>query len=61
MEDDYKTTFVVELAPREVWEALTRRTADAPGGARDEVHYVLPGFPSFVPLEVPSLTGGLAL
>jgi hypothetical protein len=49
MNDDFETTFVVELAPAEVWEALTRRTVVADG----KQHYVLPGFPSLVPLEVP--------
>jgi hypothetical protein len=49
MKDDFEATFVVEMAPREVWEALTRRGVEA-DGAR---HYVLPGFPSLPPLEIP--------
>ncbi len=50
MKDDFEATFVVDLAPDEVWETLTRRTLEAdPGG---EVHYVLPGFPSFTSLPL---------
>jgi len=49
MNDDFEATFVVEMAPREVWEAITRRVVEA-DGAR---HYVLPGFPSLPPLDVP--------
>lgn len=53
MNDDFEATFVVDLAPDEVWEALTRRTVEAePDGAGD-VHYVLPGFPSFAALPHP--------
>jgi len=50
MSDDFEATFVVDLAAEAVWEALTERTVDSdePG----EVHYVLPGFPSLVPLDV---------
>ena len=51
MKDDFEATIVVELAPAEVWAALTERTV--PGEAGDEVHYVLPGFPSLPPLDVP--------
>lgn len=47
--DAFRTSFVVELAPQEVWEALTRRTVPSEDGA---LHYVLPGFPSFPPLDV---------
>lgn len=49
MSDDFEATFVVEIAPREVWEALTRRVVEAEG----QRHYVLPGFPSLVPLDLP--------
>ena len=49
MKDDYEVMFVVELAPKEVWDALTRQTIQADG--ENEIHYVLPGFPSFEPLE----------
>lgn len=49
MQDDYETTFIVELATAEVWEALTRQPLHAEGEAAEEKHYVLPGFPSFVP------------
>lgn len=51
MKDEFEATFVVDLAPKEVWEALTRRTTG--GGRADDVHYVLPGFPSLTPLDVP--------
>jgi len=51
MKDDFEATFVVELAPEEVWEALTRRTV-AGDGEDDAKHYVLPGFPSMPPLEI---------
>jgi len=53
MSDDYEATFVVELAPTKVWEALTRRTVEASSGAEGETHFVLAGFPSFVALDVP--------
>lgn len=49
MKDDFEATFVVEIAPEEVWRALTERTLE--GAA--ELHYVLPGFPSFRELPVP--------
>lgn len=50
MKDEFEATFVVEMGPDAVWEALTERTID--GDAAGEVHYVLPGFPSLVPLGV---------
>ena len=50
MKDEFEATFVVELATDAVWEALTSRTVS--GDADDEVHYVLPGFPSLAPLDV---------
>lgn len=56
MRDDFEATFVVDLPPDEAWEILSRRTI---GGDTDgEVHYVLPGFPSFaqLPLEGASCT-----
>lgn len=52
MKDDFEATFVVDLAADEVWDALTRRTVQGDGGS-DDVHYVLPGFPSFQPLPHP--------
>ena len=52
MKDDFEATFVVDLAPDEVWETLTRRTLQADPGSEAEVHYVLPGFPSFAPLPL---------
>ena len=52
MKDDFEATFVVEMAKDDVWEALTRQTVEADDGGSD-VHYVLPGFPSFPPLDVP--------
>lgn len=52
MKDDFEATFVVDLAADEVWDALTRRTVEGDGGSED-VHYVLAGFPSFAPLDVP--------
>ncbi len=49
MKDEFKVTFVVELAPKEVWEAITQRThTDESGG----LHYILPGFPSISSLDV---------
>jgi hypothetical protein len=50
MKDDFEATFVVDLATDEVWDALTRRTTP---GDEGELHYVLAGFPSFAPLDVP--------
>ena len=50
MKDDFEATFVVDVAPDEVWDALTSRTIK--GETDGELHYVLPGFPSFHPLEV---------
>lgn len=50
MSDDFEATFVVELTPDAVWEALTERTVE--GEEPGEVHYVLAGFPSLVPLGV---------
>ncbi len=55
MSDEFEATFVVELAPAEVWEALTRRTVTRDGD--DEPHPVLPGFPSLPPLEVGGASG----
>ena len=52
MKDGFEATFVVELAPDEVWEALTSRTTGEDADASGQVHYVLPGFPSFAPLEL---------
>ena len=46
MEDGFEATFVVELETDQVWEALASRTERNPE-TDDEVHYVLPGFPSF--------------
>ena len=51
MKDDFEATFVVDLAPDEVWETLTTRTVQAETGG--DVHYVLPGFPSFAALPLP--------
>ena len=53
MNDDFEATFVVDLAPAEVWEALTRRTVEGDPGSEGEVHYVLAGFPSFAALPHP--------
>lgn len=52
MKDGFEATLVVELAPDEVWEALTRRTLERDTDAEGQVHYVLPGFPSFPPLSM---------
>jgi len=51
MKDDFEVTLVVDLAPAEVWKALTGRTVEG-DGEEGSKHYVLPGFPSFPPLEV---------
>lgn len=50
MKDGFEATFVVDLMPDEVWDALTRRTAPGDSDGAGEVHYVLPGFPSFTSL-----------
>jgi len=57
MSDAFKATVVVEVAPAEVWKALTERTLEAAEG-EGESHYVLPGFPSFepIPMEGASFT-----
>lgn len=59
MKDDFEATFVVDLAADEVWEALTRRTVEAGDEGDEAVHYVLPGFPSFPPLDVPGASCSL--
>jgi hypothetical protein len=53
MKDDFEATFVVDLAPDDVWQTLTSRTLKGDPGSEGDVHYVLPGFPSFaaLPLE----------
>jgi predicted metalloprotease with PDZ domain len=51
MKDDFEATLIVDLAPAEVWQALTRRTIGRDGND-SEKHYVLPGFPSIPPLEI---------
>jgi len=58
MKDDFEATFVVDLAPDDVWETLTTRTLEADPGSEGAVHYVLPGFPSFeaLPLKGASCT-----
>jgi uncharacterized protein YndB with AHSA1/START domain len=50
MKDDFEATFVVEIAPDEVWQALTERTIA--GDDDGEKLYVLPGFPSFPPSAI---------
>ena len=50
MKDGFEATFVVELEADVVWEALASRARESK--TNDEVHYVLPGFPSFVSHEV---------
>lgn len=55
MSDDFETTFIVELAPAEVWESLTRRRAER--GEDGATHHVLPGFPSLPPLDVAGASG----
>lgn len=57
MKDDFEATFVVDLAPAEVWESLTTRTVKSE--ADGEAHYVLPGFPSFEPLPLPGASCSL--
>jgi uncharacterized protein YndB with AHSA1/START domain len=47
MKDDFEATFVVDLAPDDVWQAITSRALPAEGEGDNDVHYVLPGFPSF--------------
>jgi hypothetical protein len=48
---DFETAFVVEMAPKEVWNAITR-CADADPAA-EGAKYVLPGWPSFPPVDRP--------
>ncbi len=50
MKDDFEATFVVDLAPDDVWETLTSRTLKGDPGSEGEVHYVLAGFPSVAAL-----------
>jgi hypothetical protein len=51
--EDYEATFIVELAPEEVWESLTHRVLEASSAGDPEgvKRYVLPGFPSFAMIE----------
>lgn len=53
MSDEFEATFVVDLAPEEVWQSLVDRTVPGDAGSEGTVHYVLPGFPSFEPLPIP--------
>lgn len=48
MTDEFEKTFVVEIAPADVWQRLVERTIDVDG----QTHYVLPGFPSMQPLPI---------
>ncbi len=48
MTDDFEKTFVVEIAPADVWQRLIDRTMTVDG----QTHYVLPGFPSMEPLPI---------
>ena len=48
MTDEFEKTFVVEIAPADVWQRLIERTMTVDG----ETHYVLPGFPSMEPLPI---------
>lgn len=52
MSDVFETTLVVEVAPEQVWKALTERTLEGKEGD-GQLHYVLPGFPSFERLPMP--------
>ena len=47
MKDDFEATFVVDLAPDDVWEAMTSRTVEADPTGDGDVHYVLAGWSSF--------------
>lgn len=53
-DDGFKTSFVVDLAPEQVWDAVARpapESARSSGGESDRLH--LPGFEAWcVPLEV---------
>ena len=49
MKDEFEATFVVEVAPDAVFEALAKRTLDGDDGG---AHPVLPGFPSLTPLPL---------
>jgi hypothetical protein len=52
-EDGFKTTFVVDVAPQAVWEAIARSSPPGSGSPGDPVRYHLPGFEAWgVPLEV---------
>ena len=46
MKDDFEATFVVDLAPAQIWETLTAMVLEQDADADGDVHYVLPGFPS---------------
>ena len=52
MKDGFEETFIVELEGDAVWETIASRTTQRESDSDDEVHYVLPGFPSFVPQKV---------
>lgn len=49
MKDEFEVSFVVEIAPDEVWQVLSERVSKevSSGEGKDEKHYVLPGFPAF--------------
>ena len=53
MKDDFEATFVVDLAPKQVWETLTKLALEQGADGDGDVHYVLPGFPSFESLPRP--------
>ena len=59
MKDGFEETFVVELAADAVWETIASRTTQRDADADGDVHYVLPGFPSFVPQKVSGASGTL--
>ncbi len=52
MSDEFEATFVVDLAPGDVWEALANRVIAGEPPDEGAVHYVLPGFPSFAVLPI---------
>ena len=53
MKDGFEATFVVELAPDEVWEQIARRQVEMKEQGATAEEYVLPGFPSLVPDVMP--------
>jgi hypothetical protein len=53
MKDGFEATFVVELAPEDVWQQLARRQVEKQDDGSAVDQYILPGFPSSAPETMP--------